>query len=245
MIKGHVTVCKVYKDGTKEVVLDRANMITAGLGSSFLDIQQEVGSASAVDYAPAYFQLGTGVPTFHAIETSSFIYQVCAPFDWSDYGEDTELSIEKMYRGFNASTTDGKTYEELLETSAPLSAVVFSGTDQYFANIIQGSVTKYFMDSFEAQIVLDENTANGKAITEVGLFAKNPKGFYQDSPLLMAYRNFAALNKTAEFSLVINWTIGFLGLSSNIDDYYNGGGDGGRKPPTGPVPKGTLTLPTP
>ena len=75
MIKGHVTVCKVYKDGTKEVVLDRANMITAGLGSSFLDIQQEAGSASAVDYAPAYFQLGTGVPTFHAIETSSFIYR--------------------------------------------------------------------------------------------------------------------------------------------------------------------------
>ena len=87
------------------------------------------------------------------------------------------------------------------------------------------------MDSFESQIVLDEKTANGKAITEVGLFAKNPKGFIKESPLLMAYISFAALNKTEEFSLVINWTIGFLGLTPNIDDHYTGGGS---MPPGGP-----------
>jgi len=223
MISGHITICKIYKDGTKETVLDRANMITAGLGSSFLDIQKDVGSKHPSDYSPAYFQIGTGAPSFAATDTSGFWYQVCAPVSWDGYGEDTELTISQKYRGFYASSVVDGVYTELEQTKAPLSSVVFSGADGYFANITKGSVTKNFLDSFESQIVLDENTANGLAITEVGLFSKNPKGFYEESPLLMAYRSFAALNKTAEFSLIINWSIGFLGLDSNVDDHFSQG----------------------
>lgn len=222
MIKGHITICKVYKDGTKETVLDRANMITAGLGSSFLDIQKGQGSRFPADYAPAYFQVGTGAPSFNAVDTSGFWYQVCAPLTWDQYGTDTDLDIQEKYRGFYASST-GEDYQELEQTEAPLSSVVFSGADGYFAEITRGSVTKNFLDSFESQIVLDEKTANGLAITEIGLFARNPKGFYQESPLMMAYRSFAALNKTAEFSLIINWSIGFLGLDSNVDDHFHAG----------------------
>ena len=223
MISGHITICKVYSDGTKETVLDRANMIVAGLGSSFLDIQKGVGSTVAADYAPAYFQIGTGAPSFNAVDTSGFWYQVCAPISWQQYGEDTDLTITERYRGFYASSVIDGVYQELEQTKAPLSSVVFSGSDGYFANISRGSVTKNFLDSFEAQIVLDENTANGLALTEVGLFAKNPKGFYLDTPVMMAYRSFAALNKTSEFSLVINWSIGFLGLDSNVDNHYSTG----------------------
>ena len=62
---------------------------------------------------------------------------------------------------------------------------------------------------------------NKLAIREI--FAKNPKGFKEDSPVLMAYRSFAAIPKNTEFSLVIHWSIGFLGLSTNIDDHYTGG----------------------
>ena len=228
MIKGHVTICKIYKDGTQETVLDRANLITAGLGSSFLDIQQGKGSTVPSDYCPTYFQLGTSSIDYDVDKaTSSFYYQVSTAFDWDTYGEDTDLSIEKKYRGFNASTEDGgATYGELFGTSAALSAIVFSGSDEYFAAVQPASITKYFMEAFEAQFVLDENSANGQAITEIGLFARNPKGFSQESPLLMAYRSFAPLNKTEEFSLVINWTIGFLGLNPNIDDHYIGGGGG-------------------
>ena len=223
MISGHITICKVYSDGTKETVLDRANMIVALLGSSFLDIQRGVGSTIAADYAPAYFQIGTGAPSFNAVDTSGFWYQVCAPLSWQQYGEDTDLTVVERYRGFYASSVIDGVYQELEQTKAPLSSVVFSGSDGYFANISKGSVTKNFLDSFEAQIVLDENTANGLALTEVGLFAKNPKGFYLDTPVMMAYRSFAALNKTSEFSLVINWSIGFLGLDSNVDNHYSTG----------------------
>ena len=223
MVTGHITICKIYKDGTKETVVDRANLVTAGLGSSFIDIQTDSGSTFIEDYAPRYFQLGTSTIDYDktAITTSACFYRLSAPFDWSDYGDDTDLTITQEYRGFNASTTDTSppySYTEMLLTSGSLSSSVFSGTDQYFAAITPNSVTKWFMDSFESQFILDENSANGKAITEIGLFAKNPKGFREDSPLLMAYRKFAAINKTAEFSLAVNWSIGFLGLTNKVDD---------------------------
>ena len=233
MIKGHVTICKIYSDGTKEIVLDKANLITAGLGSSYIDILQGGGSRYPDDYTPAYFQLGTSTIDYSADSaTSSYFYQLSTPLSWSAYGEDTDLTIVKRYRGFNASSTTplvaNATWGELFLTSALLSACTFSGSDEYFSYIQKGQVTKFFMDSFEADIVLDEKTANGQAITEVGLFSKNPKGLHEDSPVLMAYRSFAAINKIEAFSLVIHWTIGFLGLSTHIDNHYTGGG--GKNP---------------
>lgn len=86
-----------------------------------------------------------------------------------------------------------------------------------------GKLTKFFMDSFEVEIILDEKSGNGKTISEIGLFVKNPKGFKEDTPLLMAYRSFAGVPKTEEFSLVVHWVIGFLGLTTNVDDHYTGG----------------------
>lgn len=227
MIKGHITICKVYKDGTKETVLDKSNLITAGLGNTVINIQRGSGSTTASDYTPAYFQVGTNSIGYDSDSaTSAYFYQVCAPFDWSDYGDNTDLDIVKRYRGFYTSSVDPDTdppnWTELLNTSAALSALLFSGADQYFCKTTKGTVTKVFMDAFESEIVLDEKTANGKSISEVGLFARNPMGYKEDCPLLMAYRTFTAIPKTSDFSLVMHWTIGFLGLSPNIDDKYTG-----------------------
>jgi len=227
MISGHVTICKIYNDGTKETVLDKANLVTAGLGSSFLDLQQNAGSRFIDDYAPRYFQVGTSDIgyTTAALQASATFYQLSAPLDWSEYGDDTDLTIVSRYRGFNASTEDSVapySYTELKFTSAPLSSIIFSGSDQYFGVITPGKITKVFMDSFESEIVLDENSCNGISIAELGLFAKNPKGFKEDSPLLMAYKNFTAVPKTSDFSLVVHWTIGFLGLSTTVDNYSTG-----------------------
>ena len=104
MISGHVTICKVYSDGTKETVLDKANLVTAGLGSSFIDLIQNNGSQYSDDYTPRYFQVGTsdiGYTTTPARQASSTFYQVSAPFHFSAYGVDTNLIISKRYRGFN------------------------------------------------------------------------------------------------------------------------------------------------
>ena len=229
MINGHITICKVYSDGTKEVVLDKSNLVTAGLGSSFLDIQRGAGSRHSSDYTPHYFQVGTDEIIWSGVvrPASSTFYQLSSPLEWSDYGDDTDLIIVQRYRGFNASVSpqvdSGNTYHELLNTTASLSSIIFSGADQYFSQIKEGRTTKYFMDSFESEIVLDENTANGNSISEVGLFAKNPKGFQEDSPLLMAYKSFTAIPKTKDFSIVMHWSIGFLGLNNTVDIYFTGG----------------------
>ena len=243
MLKGHVTICKVYSDGTKEVVLDKGNMITGGLGYSLADLNTGAGSILPLDLTPYYFQVGTSSMGYDdSVAASSYFYQLSTPFDWEDYGADTDLDIVKRYRGFVASSLDveaaSPSYSEIIFKSPQLSSTVFSGIDQYFSLVRHGMVTKVFMDSFEAEIILDENSANGKAITEMGLFAKNPKGFSQDSPLLLAYRSFAALDKTSDFSLVIHWSIGFLGLSTNVDDYYTGGG---TQSLSSPIPAGLTT----
>jgi hypothetical protein len=232
MIKGHLTICKVYSDGTQEVVVDESNIITAGLGSAFLDIQRGGGSHYALDYVPYYFQVGTsdiGYTVSPPHQASSTFFQLSAPLHWSGYGEDTDLEIVKRYRGFYASSVSMKpediSWVELLNTSATLSSTIFSGTDQYFGVIKAGRTTKYFMEAFESEIVLDENAANGNDISEIGLFAKNPKGFKEDSPLLMAYKKFTAIPKTSDFSIVMHWNIGFLGLTSTVDRYFTGSWD--------------------
>ena len=248
MLKGHVTICKVYSDGRRETVLDKHNLITTGLGSSFLDIQTQVGSTYLNDFGPHYFQVGTSAIGYADAgrEASSTFYQLSAPLEWSGYGLDTDLDIVKRYRGFYASSVDPTRDDpktqgvELLLTSATMSGLFFSGTDGYFSKIKEGRITKFFIDSFESEIILDEKTANGKDITEVGLFAKNPKGFKEDSPVLMAYRSFAALSKTEDFSLVIHWSIGFLGLSTNVDDHYTGADPSRGSTPTGLVMSSNL-----
>lgn len=224
MLRGHITICKVYSDGTEDTIVDRANLITAGLGSSFIDIQRGQGSENVDGFSPYYFQVGTSSMDYDTtVATSSYFYQLSTPFSWDDYGDDTDFIVESKYRGFNAATDDGgSTYTELLFTSAVLSSIVFSGTDEYFSKVKEGRLSKFFMDSFESEIVLDEKTGNGKEISEIGLFAKNPKGFKEDSPLLMAYRSFTPVAKTSEFSLVVHWSVGFLGISTNVDNHYTG-----------------------
>jgi len=224
MISGHITICKIYNDGAKETVLDKANLITAGLGSSLSDLFQGKGSRYVEDYTPGYFQVGTGTIGYTGVEASAFFYQLSSPFSWEAYGEDTEVEVEKRYRCFNASTADGGiSYSELLLTSAVYSSVISSGVDGYFGVLSPNRKTKFFMDSFESEIVLDEKTGNGESISELGLFINNPRGLAEDSPLLVAYKEFTAIPKTSSFTIVIYWTIGFLGVSNTGDNVFTGG----------------------
>tara|TARA_R110002051_G_scaffold1143_8_gene5829 strand:+ start:20570 stop:21304 length:735 start_codon:yes stop_codon:yes gene_type:complete len=228
MVKGHVTICKIYKDGTQEIVLDEDNLTTNGLSYSLAEISMGAGSEYAEDFPPAYFQVGTDTIGYNtSLAISSHFYQLSAPFDWTDYGDETTLEVVKRYRGVLASCTDinvsPPSCSALLLTSSLLSSTLYSGVDEYFAVIPPEYISKIFMDSFEVEFTLDENSGNGKAITEVGLFSKNPKGLSQDSPLLIAYRKFTAITKTSDFSLVIRWSVGFLGVSNNVDNHDTGG----------------------
>ena len=215
MISGHITICKIYKDGTKEVVFDKHNIVTGGLGSSFIDIIQHDGSVWAEDYRPKYFQIGTSSIDYDdTLATSSYFYHLSTPLSWAAYGEDTSLTIEQRDRGFNASTEDGTTFQEILFTSAHISAVEFSSVENsgtWFGLIPDSDITKWYLDACETEIVLDEKSANGQTISEIGMFARNPKGLPNDTPLLIVYKSFTGIPKSSEYSLVFHWNIGFLG----------------------------------
>jgi hypothetical protein len=230
MISGHITICKIYDDGYTEVVLDQANMITAGLGAGICDLLSYNGSVNLDNYRPGYFQIGTSAMGVPSTDTSSYFYHLSSPMSWENYGVDSNLDLEQLKRGFFASTTDSvvtpnSEYEEMLFTSALLSSVLFSGTTSgnhsYFSKTNNASITKWYFDSLESEIVIDETTGNGQTITEIGLFARNPKGYTKDIPLLVAYKSFTGIPKTSEFSLVFHWTIGFIGMSSTIDTKFH------------------------
>ena len=202
MISGHITICKIYKDGHSEVVLDQKNMITAGLGAGVCDLLGDGGSLNADNYRPGYFQLGTSGMGLPATDASSYFYHLSSPLSWEQYGIDSNLEINQLRRGFFVSTTDTiitttSIYDEVLFTIPALSSTAFSGTNSgnsYFAKTNPAAVTKWYFDSIESEIVLDETTANGQTITEVGLFSKNPKGYNKDTQLLMAYKSFVGLS---------------------------------------------------
>ena len=223
MIRGQLTVCKIYSDGTSEEVFNESNMITAGLTSAFLDIMHRSGSAFAEDYRPRYFQFGTGTRTLPSDDTSSMFFKLDTPLDWAGYGDDSDIKIHERYRGFYASSNDGgRNYEEVEYADPVFSSVVFSGSDEYFAEIREDFVTRHYYDSCESLIVLGNNSGNGSTISEVGLFAKNPKGYVYDSPLLMAYKSFTGIAKTSDFALSFRWNIGYVGISDVIDTTYTG-----------------------
>jgi hypothetical protein len=217
MMQGHVTVCKVYKDGTEEIVVDESNMITAGLHDAFLDILHQAGSPFAEDYRPRYYQFGTGTNTLPSDDTSSIFFGLSSPLTWSEYGSDSDMKLQERYRVFPVSGSSQVQFED-----PTFSAISYSGTDEYFAEVGGEYSTRIFYDSFEAILTLDTNSGNGETISEAGLFAKNPKGYAQDSPYLMAYKSFSGISKTSDFSLIIRWNIGYVGISDTVDTKYNG-----------------------
>tara|TARA_R110002051_G_scaffold315981_1_gene395054 strand:+ start:199 stop:900 length:702 start_codon:yes stop_codon:yes gene_type:complete len=223
-MKGLITIYKVYNDGRKEVLLDRENIITDGMGYSITTLLTDSGSTYNSDYRPSYFSVGTSSVDYDtALSTSASFYSLSAPFSWEDYGLDTALDIEKLDRGFPASTVDGgASYNELYFTTAALSATIFSSSPAYFSHTQSNHTSKLFFDSLESEIVLDETTGNGKTISEIGLFAKNIMGIGKDNPVLIAYKSFTGIPKSKEFSLVFHWTIGFLGISPIIDTVFTG-----------------------
>ena len=90
--------------------------------------------------------------------------------------------------------------------------------DSVFGLIPFKNVTRINDTSVRYTIILDEDTANYtnykrhvafQHITEIGLFMKNPRGQASDASILVAYRNFSAIKKTSDFSLVFRWTINF------------------------------------
>jgi hypothetical protein len=230
---GHVKVTKIYDD-RKEVVVDENNMISQGLKVDVVSIL--TGEALSVpSIIPGYFQVGVSTLAPALSGTASgmedIFYQLSAPLSTTtQYGDETSLELEKLDRSFLASTADADptlttaVYSELFLVSASPSATLTSATPRgsvasnLFAPITQANIGKNYLDSIEVRLELDNQTANGIALREFGLFSTNPASYKKNKPFLMAYKSLdEAITKRNEFKLLIEWSIGFLG-NTNIYD---------------------------
>jgi|ETNvirnome_6_100_1030635.scaffolds.fasta_scaffold11024_3 hypothetical protein len=229
MLAGHLVVTKHNKNGSSEILLDDHNILTKGLAVNVVEMLTDTGSQKSVDFVPSYFQIGTSTVGFDDAEnallaTSSHFFQVCASMESGDYGDRTDLRLFEGHRGFQAST-DGTNWGECFMTSAAgtASSIVSSTPGkEWFIEIEPEYTTKYFIDSVQYRINLDEHTCNGQSITEVGLFCKNPLGLTEDHPLMLAYKKFdTAFTKTKNYTLTFDWAIGWLGAFTAFDRHVN------------------------
>jgi len=221
-MKGHLRVTEIYDDH-QNVVIDDNNMLTAGFTLDIVSVL--TGEATNIpSIKPSYFQIGASAMTFPTGDASDVFYHLSAPLSTvGQYGYDTPLEIKRLNRSFLASshdaTADSPVYQELLFSSAPLSATTPSSspTTQMFIPIAPENITKNYLGSVEVRLELDKNTANGILIREFGLFAKNPNSYKKDKPLLVAYKKLEdskPLSKSGQFKLFIEWSIGVLNINS-------------------------------
>ena len=193
-ITGHLTIIKKHKNGEEEVIFDDHNIIVSGMGVALSYLFTASGSNSILDYQVDRFQLGVSGPPAGGVGSS--IYELSGTLGDS-YGGGSNLFIEK-----NTQITS--------ETDT---------LNRYFALIPANKITKIGDSSVRYTLVVDEEACNDlvdldgddtdATLSEIGLFAKNPRGDATNASILVAYRTFSIIRKTSDFSLIFRWTLNF------------------------------------
>jgi len=182
---GHLTIHKVYKDGTTEVAWDEHNVITSGMGVALSHLFSASGSTTIDGFQIGHWQVGTSG-------------------DINDYGASAfklENALTESQYGANTSVVVDD--YKAIENGA-------LGVTKAFANIRYSNIHRLSKTAVRFTLVLDDQGANvADELNEVGLFMNNPQGLVPASPILVAYRPFAGIKKTDAFSLVFLWTIQF------------------------------------
>jgi len=176
---GHLEIIKVFPDNTREVLLDDHNIITKGMGITLV-------SMFAHDDATDSFE-NFAIPYFQMGSTAASMVS----------------SLEKL-----SDPLDGSAYST---TDLTISSVQIQGATglQDVVALNPAYMLRSAYNKITYSVTLDESTANGVDIAEVGLFSKNP--YIKDPPVsfLCAYRSFAAIPKRESYTLIFNWTIEF------------------------------------
>lgn len=184
-VSGHLTIVKVFKDGTEEVVYDDHNVITSGMGVGLSLLFAGQGS-SVEDYQIRYFQVGSGA--------------LAAEPDYTKYKLEAPLETASLYGGAVTSSHKRMEPDGTASTDAELFAYI---PDNIIKKSSPTSVTYFLYLTEEAQIP--------ESIDEIGLFMNNPTATLvsdKRSPLV-AYRKFTEIEKTNSFSLVFKWKLSF------------------------------------
>lgn len=196
-MKGHLTISKIFKDGTEEMVFDDKNVIVSGFGWSLAYLFSRTGSDRITDFQIDRFQVGV---SGHQGNQVSSTYELSGPLSSiSEYvgdGADSNVYAFSAFQWKNGISTD---------TPTPI-----------YAKIPYSKVTKIDDRSVRYTILLDEDSCNDITrggedayLNEIGLFVKNPLADSPESSVLAAYRYFTDIRKTSDFGLIFRWTISF------------------------------------
>lgn len=182
---GHLTIHKVYNDGTTEVAWDEHNVITSGMGVALSHLFSASGSETIDGFQIGHWQVGTSGDLG---DYGASTFALTNPLTEAEYGANTGVVLDSY---------------SAIENGA-------LGTSKSFATIRYSNIHRLSKTSVRFTLVLDDQSANIQdELTEVGLFMNNPQGLVPASPILVAYRPFAGIKKTDAFSLVFLWTIQF------------------------------------
>jgi hypothetical protein len=199
-VSGHLEIYKVYENGDEELFFDEANTITSGMGVGLGLLYAGSGADSIDNFQIRYFQLGVGgddrLESYGVSETflASALGQVNGTSDYNS-SQDSVVPIEthQLMDWDGGALLDSEGERELWN----------------FALISDNAIKRVDLNSVTYILYVDRNSCNNLTLNEVGLFMKNPLGNATYRSNLVAYRPFANVEKTDDFSLIFKWTLNF------------------------------------
>ena len=193
-IKGHLTISKIYSNGSEEIVFDDHNIIVSGMGVALAHLFALSGSNSILDYQIDRFQIGVSGSTAYEVSTTN---RLTGP-----------LSSAGEYVGTAGNITTQAGYQ--------IKNNIIDTTQVYYGLIPQQNITRTDPNTVRYTIFIDQDSCNNisrngtaSSLNEIGLFIKNIKNNNPVAPILVAYRAFSGITKTSDFALVFRWSINF------------------------------------
>ncbi len=184
---GHIEVWKHFPDGTRELHYEDKNVICSGMGANLSEMFDAPPTANVEEYQLTYFKIGVGGSEGLQVSTTN---DLGSPLAQDAYGNGLiDLDVHNLVANGAVNSAAGGTTT--------------------FAVVPHAYIKRITNTKCMWQLVIDEQSANGSELDEVGLFCKNPYRTTPEGSLLCAYRYFTPIAKTDSFILVIRWTIDF------------------------------------
>lgn len=182
---GELEIWKVYPDGNQELYFSDNNQIVSGMGVALSYLFAASGSDKAYDYQIRWFQVGTNgsLPSISTYQLGSSLSSITL------YNSTGELQLSSMSQMINGAIVSNK----------------------IFAKIPDNNIQRISKNSVRYTLYLGANNANDLPdyIDEIGLFVHNIRKLTPPAPILVAYKYFSPIQKSADFALVFKWTITF------------------------------------
>lgn len=181
---GHLEIFKIYPTGEEECVFSEKNTITSGMGIGLSRMFSATGTQSITDFQIRFFQVGFNSPSY-----STSTSNLGSSLNANEYGSAPDVTVCSLNQYAGASLL----------------------TNRAFVEIPFNLIRRASKNSVQFSLYLGQNTANDLTSTlkEVGLYMKNPLQVSPLAPILVAYKTFPEISKTAEFSLIFRWTLTF------------------------------------